>query len=109
MFAETEPKSQGETYKAEQNVSGFEAQTDSTALVEQVIEVEEPPSSFVDFYGLFTTELQRLAELPVTADELIKNTGLHKSQLTDWLKRAEEDGVVKKLNRPVRYQVEKKQ
>ena len=109
LFAEIESKSEAEIYKIEQNVSGFEAQTDSVASMEQVIETEWALSSPVDFYRLFTTGLQRLAELPVTVDELIKNTGLHKSQLTDWLKRAEEDSVVKKLNRPVRYQVEKKQ
>lgn len=109
LFAEIEQKSEDASYKSEQNISGVEEQTDRMALVEQVVEVEKPSSSAVDFYGLFTTELQRLAELPVTADELIKNTRLHKSQLTDWLKRAEEDGVVKKFNRPVRYQIKKKQ
>lgn len=59
----------------------------------------------IDFYQLFSSELQRLAENPLTVDELIESTKLHKSQLTEWLKRAVDDGVVKKLNRPVRYQV----
>ena len=70
-----------------------------------LIENEAAPSDTVDFYQLFTGELQRLAKEPVTVDALIENTQLHKSQLNDWLKRAEEDGMVKKLNRPVRYQV----
>lgn len=74
---------------------------DSTPLIEN----EVAPTGTVDFYQLFTGELQRLAKEPVTVDALIKHTQLHKSQLNDWLKRAEEDGVVKKLNRPVRYQV----
>jgi len=62
----------------------------------------------VNFYQLFVSELQRLAEKPVTVDELIEITQLHKSQLTEWLKRAVDDLVVKKLSRPVRYQVENK-
>lgn len=67
---------------------------------------EVKSSDAVDFYQLFTIELQRLALEPVTVDLLIDRTQLHKSQLNQWLKRAVEDGVVKKLNRPVRYQVE---
>lgn len=59
----------------------------------------------IDFYQLFSSELQRLAENPITVDELIESTKLHKSQLTEWLKRAVDDEIVKKLNRPVRYQV----
>jgi predicted Rossmann fold nucleotide-binding protein DprA/Smf involved in DNA uptake len=55
---------------------------------------------------LFITELQWLAKEPVSVDELIESTQLHKSQLNDWLKRAVEDGVVKKLNRPVRYNLQ---
>lgn len=58
----------------------------------------------VDFYQLFLGELRRLAGSPVTLDELMESTALHKSQLNDWLNRATDDGVVKKLNRPVRYQ-----
>lgn len=60
----------------------------------------------VDFYELFISELQRLAQKPVTMEELMEQTQLHESQLTDWLKRAENEGVVKKLNRPVRFKVE---
>lgn len=61
--------------------------------------------SSVDFYQLFTSELQRLAKKPVTVDTLIKIMGLHKSQVNEWLKRAVDDGMVQKLNRPVRYQI----
>lgn len=62
----------------------------------------------VDFYKIFIAELQRLANKPVTGEEILEATGLHKSQLNDWLKRAEDDGLLKKLSRPVRYQVEAK-
>jgi predicted Rossmann fold nucleotide-binding protein DprA/Smf involved in DNA uptake len=59
----------------------------------------------VDFYQMFTNELQRLAKEPVSVERLVKSTGLNKTQLNDWLKRAESDGFVRKLDRPVRYQI----
>ncbi|MCF6338276.1 MAG: DNA-protecting protein DprA [Gammaproteobacteria bacterium] len=61
-------------------------------------------NTHTDFYQLFVSELPRLAIDPLNKDDLIEKTGLHKSQVTDWLKRALDDGYVKKLNRPVRYQ-----
>lgn len=42
-------------------------------------------------------------------DELMKYTKLHKSQLNEWLKRAVAGNLLKKLARPVRYQVANKQ
>lgn len=78
-------------------------------LEKNIIEENPEPAAskpFVDFYQLFITELQRLAKKPVTVDELIESTSLHKSQINDWLKRAAEDGLVQKLNRPVRYQIQ---
>lgn len=81
-----------------------ENQTKIEAPPEQVAEIEVASSSSVDFYQLFTSELQRLTEKPVTVDELVEITQLHKSQLIQWLKGAVDDEIVKKLNRPVRYQ-----
>ncbi|MBE0508294.1 MAG: DNA-processing protein DprA, partial [Marinospirillum sp.] len=78
------------------------AQPELFAEADSNPEIKSEP---VDFYQLFTAELQRLAEKPVTVDALLKITQLHKSQLTEWLKRAVDDGVVKKLNRPVSYQI----
>ena len=63
----------------------------------------------VDFYRLFVNELNRLAQKPVTVNELIDATQLSKTQVSDWLKRAEADHEIKKLTRPVRYQVNIKQ
>ncbi|PKD38113.1 DNA-protecting protein DprA [Methylomonas sp. EFPC1] len=67
-------------------------------------EEDESMGMPVDFYQFFLDRLRRLAGNPVTLDELMLITGLHKSQLNDWLNRATDDGVVKKFNRPVRYQ-----
>ncbi|EKA7363838.1 DNA-processing protein DprA [Vibrio parahaemolyticus] len=58
----------------------------------------------IDFYDIFVAKFAKDASSPVTLDELIESTQLHKSQLNEWLKKAIEDGIAKKLNRPVRYQ-----
>ena len=84
-----------------------ERQANVETISKQTAENEAVPSRPVNFYQLFTSELQRLANEPVTVDALIENTRLHKSQLTEWLKRAKEDGLLDKLNHPVRYQVKK--
>ncbi|ART64015.1 DNA-processing protein DprA [Kushneria marisflavi] len=59
----------------------------------------------IDFYQLFLRKLQRLAQTPKAVDDIITETGLHKTQVNTWLKQAVEEGRVKKLNRPARYQV----
>lgn len=109
LFPTGESTSETEAPDAEQGASSIDEHADSSTPSEEVVESEEAPSRPVDFYQLFITELQRLAKSPTTIDELIERTGLHKSQLNDWLKQAVRDGVVKKLNRPVRYQVREKQ
>ncbi|MCG7989184.1 MAG: DNA-protecting protein DprA [Candidatus Thiodiazotropha weberae] len=114
LFAETEsgpeiePEHKKEVVEAETESVVNESQANIETISEQIAESEAAPSSPVDFYQLFISELQRLAEKPVTVDVLIESTQLHKSQLTEWLKRAVDDGVAKKLNRPVRYQVKNK-
>ena len=85
-----------------------ESQTKIQDIPQQTAESDAAPTDPIDFYQLFTSELQRLAEKPVTVEELIESTQLNKSQLTEWLKRAVDDEQVKKLNRPVRYQVKNK-
>ncbi|AXS84635.1 DNA-processing protein DprA [Marinobacter sp. Arc7-DN-1] len=76
-----------------------EAADFSTDKEESSVSVEP-----ADFYQLFLRELGRLAEEPVTAETLTENTGLHKTQVNEWLKRAVDEGQVNKLSRPVRYQ-----
>lgn len=108
LFSGGEPNSKTEATEAGPDTKGKEPKVDSSTLSGQIVETEASPLKPVDFYQLFITEIQRLAKSPVTVEELIDSTGLHKSQLHDWLKRAVEEGVVKKLNRPVRYQLENK-
>lgn len=66
--------------------------------------VQATRSQPVDFYRLFIAELPGYAEKPVTLEELVATTELNKHQLSDWLKRAIQDGMVDELTRPVRYQ-----
>ncbi len=108
LFSQDKPELEKQVAETEETAASIDEQADNTASSEQVTEVEESSSSPVDFYQLFITELQRLTGTPTTVDELIEITGLHKSQLNDWLKRAADEGVVKKLSRPVRYQVKEK-
>lgn len=114
LFAETESNPEPEAGPEEDVIESVreivvsESQIKIEAVPEQATESEAAPSSPVDFYQMFISELKHLAEKPVTVDALIESTQLHKSQLTEWLKRAVDDGVVKKLNRPVRFQVKNK-
>lgn len=114
LFAETESNPEPEAGPKEDVIESVpeivvsESQTKIETVPEQATESEAVPSSPVDFYQMFISELQHLAEKPVTVDALIESTQLHKSQLTEWLKCAVDDGVVKKLNRPVRFQVKNK-
>ncbi|KZW96967.1 DNA-processing protein DprA [Aeromonas veronii] len=105
LDTETEIETEIET---EPKVAIIEETVVKTTPSETVVEINDHLSSSVDFYQLFITELERLASTPIAVDDLVGLTGLHKLQLNDWLKRAESDGVVKKLNRPVRYQVQEK-
>lgn len=58
----------------------------------------------LDFYQIFVREAAHIASTPLSIDELSQKTALHKSQLNDWLKRMINEGLVKKLERPRRYQ-----
>lgn len=101
LFAESEPEKVSFDTKSDNEPS--EQQADKESISAHIVEIE-PVSNPIDFYQLFIAELNRLAKEAVSIDELIEGTGLHKSQLNEWLKRAEEDGLVNKLNQPVRYQ-----
>jgi predicted Rossmann fold nucleotide-binding protein DprA/Smf involved in DNA uptake len=59
----------------------------------------------LDAYQSFLHRLRTLtAKAPATVRELLAGFDIGKRQLQDWLKRATEEGQVKKLNKPVRYQ-----
>lgn len=111
LFTETEcepvltPESKEQIEEVKINSTAIKIQAVNDANSADAIEIDNTTPEPIDFYKLFISEFRRLAEDPVTIDELIESTQLHKSQLTEWLKRAIDEEIVKKLNRPVRYQV----
>ena len=113
LFAETDFKpeskleSESEKFvsKVEIDRTTNEVETENEANLENTAESEDFSFRSVDFYQLFISEIQHLAENPISIAELIDTTQLNKSQLTEWLKRAVDEEIVVKLNRPVRYQV----
>ncbi len=67
--------------------------------------VIQEPALPISFYQLFIQQLSCIAVNTITPDELIEVTQLHKTQINLWLKQAVDEGIVKKLTRPVRYQL----
>jgi predicted Rossmann fold nucleotide-binding protein DprA/Smf involved in DNA uptake len=58
----------------------------------------------LSFYELFLRRFEALtSKCPVTLDELLQQMDVGKAQMNDWIKRAEAEGRVSKLNKPVRY------
>lgn len=104
LHKDQELKQGQEKYSA--NVLWNAQKINDTNLMQEVFS-EEKACTSVNFYQIFIGELQRLALTPINLDSLIENTDLQKSQLNEWLKRAVEEGVVEKLNHPVRYQYKK--
>jgi predicted Rossmann fold nucleotide-binding protein DprA/Smf involved in DNA uptake len=57
------------------------------------------------FYELFLHQFEAVTlGAPASTDALIKKLGICRTQLTDWLKRGIEEGKIKKLQKPVRFQ-----
>lgn len=57
------------------------------------------------FYQFFLGQIQqKCSNEPQTPDYLIKEFQITKSQLQEWLKRAVSEGLIKKTQKPVRYQ-----
>lgn len=83
---------------AEPTLSPFEASEIPASSVDPVIDK-------LGFYQLFLRRLRKLTtKIPVTDQELLTCFDIGKPQLRDWLKRAVEEGQVRKLSKPVRYQ-----
>ncbi len=66
----------------------------------------EEQNKFTDYFGSFVTDIiQLIGDDELNADEISEALGLHKTQVNLWLKRAVSEDVLKKLNKPVRYQI----
>ncbi|MDZ7926455.1 MAG: DNA-processing protein DprA [Agrobacterium sp.] len=58
----------------------------------------------VDFYTLFLARIVEFASAaPMTVDDVAARLELEKAQVNAWLKRADNEGKVAKLTKPVRY------
>lgn len=90
-----------------QEVEAVIEQDESPVLLEEKTEGVQVSTKPVNFYQLFIGELRRFATTPITQEKLLEGIGVRKSQLNAWLKQAIEDGIIEKLNRPVRYQIKK--
>jgi len=61
--------------------------------------------SQVTFYEVFVVKVKELCgKEPRTTDDLVEALALNKTQLNTWLKQAVENGELKKLAKPVRYE-----
>ena len=60
-------------------------------------------------YDAILPILLKQLKVPMSADELAKVLDVNKTQLNAWLKKAIKDGFIKKLSRPVRYEILKEE
>ncbi|MCX7066433.1 MAG: DNA-processing protein DprA [Methylococcales bacterium] len=78
-----------------------------TPVMEELLEtkISDNPALSCDFYSIFLQTLKRFcASNAKSIDEISDCTKLHKLQVRDWLEQAENEGSIKKLKKPVRYQ-----
>lgn len=70
-------------------------------------DVQKPDATInMTLFDLFIRESHiSTADGPKTPVELAESLQLHKSQVNEWLKRALDENKVKKLSKPVRYQI----
>jgi predicted Rossmann fold nucleotide-binding protein DprA/Smf involved in DNA uptake len=81
---------------------------EATKSVEESIDAsQETRVSDWSFYDLFVEKIKEVTSTePKTSAELAEALELKPGQVNEWLKRAEEEGKVIKLAKPVRYQTE---
>lgn len=59
----------------------------------------------IDFYSLFLTRMMEAATATaLSSDEIAAAFHLEKSQVSAWVKRGVDDGTIRKLSKPTRYQ-----
>jgi hypothetical protein len=84
---------------------------ESISIDEDVIQAEKSsPQQIVDneiedsFFQFFIREMKMLAVTPVEREQIYEKLSLHRTQANIWLKKAEEQGYLKKFYKPLRYQ-----
>ena len=99
MVQETAPiKDFPATTKVEEEKSMI---SDSESFVEYKVKIPECPATI---YQATLPLILKALDHPTPASELAKTLDVTKTQPHMWLKKAVEEGYIKKLNRPVRYE-----
>ncbi|MDH0442992.1 DNA-protecting protein DprA [Stutzerimonas stutzeri] len=77
--------------------------------VDQATQTSSEPNTAVNEMSFYQFFLSKMAcfQAAVTADELAERWDIPKKQINDWLKQSVDEGCVRKLSKPVRYQVMK--
>ncbi|EIC21624.1 DNA-processing protein DprA [Thiorhodovibrio frisius] len=116
MAVEASSPPQGPNAEA---VPGSEVQKKSTRVVDDKEKSSVPEEigsrgvpqvadlSKITFYELFVAKVKSLcADQPRTAEEMVDALAISKTQANAWLKQAVQNGELKKLAKPVRYEVD---
>ncbi len=101
LFGNIDDK-EGPTKKTKQDYSVKSVDNDKSIVEESS---QKMPTSIYD--AVLPIILDK-TETPISTDELAESLDVSKSQLNKWLKKAVEDGFIKKFSRPVRYKILKK-
>lgn len=78
-------------------------------LVDEAAKTSPEPNAVaieMSFYQFFLSKMACL-QAAVTADELAEQWDVPKKQINDWLKQSVDEGRVRKLSKPVRYELMK--
>ncbi|HIJ80901.1 MAG TPA: DNA-protecting protein DprA [Desulfuromonadales bacterium] len=76
----------------------------ATGTPETAVEFVNGGISETSFFEFFLDRLQTATrEKPASLEQLLNDFDINKTQLNEWLKRGIEEGMVQKLNKPVRY------
>ena len=102
--AETNLKIQASASDTDKLESFLEGHIQTSSEQKKTVAEESPGGEAFDMYVDFLAKLVRvLSNKPLNENELATLLCIEKSQSKAWLKRAAEDGVLKKLKNPVRY------
>lgn len=69
----------------------------------EMVKVENSNESDFDVYNLISDKIKVALETGLSLDEFREKFHVNKTQASEWLNRAVDDGFIKKLHKPVRY------
>lgn len=69
----------------------------------ETIKAEKIEEKDFDVYNMISDKIKEALKTELSLDEFREKFHVNKTQAIEWLNRAIDDGLIKKLNRPVRY------